>query len=206
MTMLPCLVILAGGQSTRMGTDKAIVALKGQRLVDILIDRFASKASPILLSARQDYGTGLDIIRDNPVYPDGPVGGIFSIAAGLQDRNPSVASFVTVPVDAPYAPIDLVERLSADGGCAVAQDEQRMHPTFAYWRCDTINRLRTNHVPGERAPSLQWLAKKSNAKTVAWKDSSLFANINRPQDLAAAEDHKNRHLREAPVYLFAKPP
>ncbi len=185
-----CLVILAGGQSTRMGTDKAVMKLGGRRMIDILIERFSTKADHLFLSASQDYGTGLPLISDNPDFPGGPVGGIFSLAARLPEVQPGLSGFATVPVDAPHAPADLVERLSASGACAVAQDEQRIHPTFAYWRCDIINRISANHDPGERAPSLQWLARQSAAQAVTWSDETLFMNINRPEDLAAAEHDK----------------
>ncbi len=185
-----CLVILAGGQSTRMGTDKAVIKFEGRRLVDILIDRFAAKADRLFLSASQDYGTGLDIISDNPDFPDGPVGGIFSVAATLQETQPDISGFVTVPVDAPYAPINLIARLSASGACAVARDDQRIHPTFAYWRCDIINSIRATHDDGEKAPSLQWLAEQSGAEAVAWSDANPFMNINRPEDLIKAEQDK----------------
>lgn len=186
MSTLPtvCLVILAGGQSSRMGTDKAVIEFEGQRLVDILIGRFAAKADRILLSAREDYGTGLANISDHPDAPGGPVGGIFSVAERLRDMR--VGGFVTVPVDAPNAPVDLIERLSASGACAVARDEQRVHPTFAYWRCDVVNTIRSTHQPGERAPSLQWLARQCDAVAVQWPNPELFMNINRPEDLIAA--------------------
>jgi molybdopterin-guanine dinucleotide biosynthesis protein A len=180
------LVILAGGQSTRMGTDKATVELEGQRLIDILIGRFADKAGRILLSAREDYHTGLEFISDDPDAPGGPVGGIFSVAARLRD----IGGFVTVPVDAPYAPADLIERLAASGGCAVAGHGERIHPTFAYWRCDAVNRVRDSHEPVERAPSLQWLARQCGAATVRWPDPAPFVNINRPEDLRAAAAKK----------------
>ena len=185
-----CLVILAGGQSTRMGSDKAVITLGGRRMVDILIDRFSGKTDHLFLSASQDYGTGLSLISDNPDFPGGPVGGIFTLADRLPEVLPGLSGFATVPVDAPHAPADLVERLSTSGGCAVAQDDQRIHPTFAYWRCDIINSIRATHDPGERAPSLQWLARQSAAQTVTWSDETLFMNINRPEDLAAAEHDK----------------
>lgn len=185
-----CLVILAGGQSTRMGSDKAVISFEGQRLIDRLIGRYAGKAEPILLSARQDYGTGLAIISDDPDAPAGPVGAIFSVAAGLQEKQPGIDGFVTVPVDAPHAPVDLIERLSASGSCAVAQDQQHIHPTFAYWRCDIVNRVRATYEPGERAPSLQWLAQKCSSKSVTWLYDRPFTNINRPEDLIIATDIK----------------
>ena len=181
-----CLVILAGGQSSRMGTDKAVVAFEGERLIDILIRRFADKADRIVLSAKEDYGTGLQIIMDDPDAPGGPVGAIFSLASRLPEMVAGIAGFVTVPVDAPFAPADLVERLSASGACAVAQDRERLHPTFAYWRCDIVNAVRGTHDPGDRAPSLQWLARQCGSESVIWTDEMLFLNINRPADLVTA--------------------
>lgn len=181
-----CLVILAGGQSTRMGSDKTVISFEGQRLIDRLIDRYAGTADRILLSAREDYGTGLAIINDDPDAPDGPVGGIFSVAASLLEMEPAIEAFVTVPVDAPHAPVDLIDRLSASGSCAVARDQQRVHPTFAYWRCDIVNAVRATYQPGERAPSLQWLARECSAISVTWSDDRPFININRPEDLIAA--------------------
>ncbi|WP_417613975.1 molybdenum cofactor guanylyltransferase [Parasphingorhabdus sp.] len=181
-----CLVILAGGESRRMGTDKAVIEFHGERLIDILIRRFSTKAEHIFLSAKQEYGTGLPIIPDDPDAPGGPVGAIFTVSAKLLEMRTDVAGFVTVPVDAPFAPEDLIQRLSADGRCAVAQDPERMHPTFAYWRCDVVNAVRATHDHGDRSPSLQWLVRQCASESVTWTDPARFINVNRPEDLAAA--------------------
>ncbi|WP_321324905.1 molybdenum cofactor guanylyltransferase [uncultured Parasphingorhabdus sp.] len=188
MTTVPssCLVILAGGRSTRMGSDKAVIPFEGQRLIDRLVRRYSGIVDCIWLSAREDYGTGLPVVCDDPEAPAGPVGGIFSLAAALQALKPAVEGFVTVPVDAPHAPEDLIAQLSASGRCAVAQDPQRIHPTFAYWRCDTVTAVRADWTTGARAPSLQWLARQCQATFVTWPDSQPFININRPEDLTAA--------------------
>ena len=188
MTSSPaaCLVILAGGQSSRMGSDKAVIEFEGERLIDLLIGRFATNADQIVLSAKDDFGTGLEIISDDPDMPDGPVGAIFSVAARLQNGQAGMDGFVTVPVDAPCAPTDLIERLSTSGGCAVAGDPERIHPTFAYWRCDIVETVCANLKPGERAPSLQWLAEQCGTETVLWPDPGPFMNINRPEDLITA--------------------
>lgn len=181
-----CLVILAGGQSSRMGSDKALLEFDGERLVERLIRRFATKADRIILSGAEDYGTGLEVISDDLNAPNGPVGAIFTLAARLQDRRTGIERFVTVPVDAPFAPADLIERLSASDGCAVASDPERIHPTFAHWRCAMVSGVRTTLQPGDRAPSLQWLAAQCRAEAVRWRNADQFMNINRPADLTKA--------------------
>ena len=179
-----CLVILAGGQSRRMGSDKAAIEFQGQRLVDRLINRFQGKVSRLFLSSRQDYGTSLPFIPDNPASPAGPVGGIFSIAEHLLENEQNVRRFCTIPVDAPHASPDLVQNLSASKNCAVAAIGEQLQPTFACWDCATINTIRTTHDSGDSAPSLHWLARQCGADIIEWSDAKTFANVNTPGDLA----------------------
>lgn len=182
-----CLVILAGGQSRRMGKDKAVISLGGERLVDRAIARYTSSVDRIWLSAASDFDTGLDIITDDPDAPGGPVGAIFTVAAHLPILCPEATSFVTIPVDAPFAPDNLIGRLSTVPGCAVAKGPERLHPVFGYWRCDIVNTVRGTHEIGERSPSLQWLARQCDAQLISWPNEDIFMNINTPEDLADAE-------------------
>ncbi len=182
-----CLVILAGGQSSRMGQEKAILKLGDSRLVDIAIKRFEPQTDKVYLSSSTDLGTRLDFIPDNPEFPAGPVGAIYSIAAVLPNIRPRAAGFVTVPVDAPFAPDDLITRLQNSSQCTVASDSDRLHPVFAYWRCDIVNAVRKAHDLGGTAPSLHWLARQCNSMVVQWPDTGAFSNINTPDDLIRAE-------------------
>ncbi|MEH6757530.1 MAG: molybdenum cofactor guanylyltransferase [Parasphingorhabdus sp.] len=182
-----CLIILAGGQSRRMGQEKATIKLGGQRLIDRAIERYKPLVDQIWLSAQSDFDTGLGIIADNPNAASGPVGAIFTIAAQLPKLCPEAKAFITIPVDAPFAPDNLISRLTAVPGCAVAQSPKRLHPVFGYWRCDTINDIRETHQQGKKSPSLHWLVRQCGAQLITWHDERAFTNLNTPEDLAAAE-------------------
>ena len=78
----------------------------------------------------------------------------------------------------------------ASGSCAVAQDQLRIQPAFAYWHCDVVDSIRANYGQADKTPSLRWLAAKADAVAVTWPDDRLFLNINRPQDLIDAEHGK----------------
>tara|TARA_R110000772_G_scaffold256395_2_gene372942 strand:+ start:1444 stop:2022 length:579 start_codon:yes stop_codon:yes gene_type:complete len=184
-----CLIILAGGQSRRMGQEKASIKLGGQRLIDRAIARYQPSVDRIWLSAPDDFDTGLDIITDDPNMASGPVGAVFTIAAKLPLLCPEATGFVTIPVDAPFAPEDLISRLTAVPGCSVAQGPKQLHPVFGYWRCDIVNSVRETHQIGERSPSMHWLVRQCDAQLITWHDERAFINLNTPGDLAAAEIH-----------------
>lgn len=174
-------VILAGGQSRRMGSDKAVIQFRGKRLIDHVMERLSPQVDRIMLSAGQDYDTGLGIIGDAPAF-QGPVAGLFGVVDWLVAHEPACKSFLTVPVDGPYLPADLASKLTAQPDVsAMAQDEAGTHPTFANWTLAALEQARPT-LPD--APSLHRLAKLAKARPVLWSDSQNFINLNTPDDLA----------------------
>ena len=169
-----------------MGRDKATIEFQGERLVDRLINRFRTNTDRLFLSARHDYNTGIAFITDDPDTPAGPVGGIFSIAGFLAEHHPDVQNFITVPVDAPFAPNDLAERLSSHSRCMVSSTADRLQPAFALWQCSVVSAVRHTHDMGSKAPSLHWLARQCDADIVEWGDPKPFINMNTPEDLQKA--------------------
>jgi molybdenum cofactor guanylyltransferase len=69
-------ILMAGGRSSRMGSDKALLLLEGRPLWKIQREKLASIADEVLISAREG-------MLDTPVIPDqvpglGPLGGLES--------------------------------------------------------------------------------------------------------------------------------
>ena len=82
-------IVLSGGKSSRMQTDKGFVSYKGKLLVEYALDLLKPLCSEILISAnRNEYERfGYPIIKDL-IYNIGPLGGIYSaIQKSSNDLN-----------------------------------------------------------------------------------------------------------------------
>jgi molybdopterin-guanine dinucleotide biosynthesis protein A len=191
-------LILAGGQARRMGGgDKALVELAGQPLVAHAIERLAPQVSRIVLNANGDPARldsfGLPVVPDSVEGFAGPLAGVL---AGLEwaAANAPVCEWVaTVAVDAPFFPSDLVARLSVavanestDMVCAASNG--RSHPVFGLWPVRLAADLRRALVDEDIRKVDAWTARYQVAE-VAFPApvDDPFLNINRPEDLAAAE-------------------
>ena len=173
-------MILAGGKSRRMGFDKAEAAIGGVRMIDLVLRRLQPQADRILISGPSDYGLGLEHCPDAADFPPGPAAGIFSVARRLNEEK--AHGFVTAPVDAPFLPIDLAERLTGAAGCAIGADPERLHPTFAFWTLDALAAVE-QEFRRTGSLSLHRLTELSGAAVVRWPDAGGFRNINSLEDI-----------------------
>lgn len=173
--------ILTGGKSRRMGEDKALLDLGGERLVDRVIARFTHQVDRVCLVGPTDYGTGLPTVADDPAF-QGPLAGIFGMLAWAQEHHPEADAFLTAPVDAPHCPNDLYDKLTEMSGSAMAADAKRIHPTFAYWRLEELANARGAL---QASGSLHSLAEAVGAWPVAWPTDEPFLNLNTPEEARA---------------------
>lgn len=105
-------VVLAGGLSSRMGRDKALLPWEGRPLIEHQIDvLLAAGVHEVRVSGdRPDYHGVTD-----PVPQAGPVGGIAGVAAACEDGE-----LLIIPVDMPRLQPALLARLcntKAAAGC-----------------------------------------------------------------------------------------
>lgn len=181
-------VILAGGGGRRMGgADKGAIKLAGCRLVDHVLARLSQQADRILISGTHDYETGLTVIGDLAEGPLGPAAGLWSALNWIEENAPDAEGFFTAPVDGPFLPADLLERLSAPGASAVAGSGKELHPTFAYWKCADL-RSALKAAPHHSGIPLKRVAASVQARRLAFEHANAFLNINTPEDLARAEE------------------
>jgi molybdenum cofactor guanylyltransferase len=92
--------VLAGGRSSRMGQDKALLQLGGRSLVGVALDKLRSigVAAPRIAGARTDLSSHAPVVPD--LHPEcGPLSGIeAALSATSQPLN------LFLPVDMPLLP------------------------------------------------------------------------------------------------------
>jgi molybdenum cofactor guanylyltransferase len=95
--------VLAGGRSSRMGTDKALTLIAGIPLIQIALETLAAAGvSAQIAGSRSDLSKFAEEIPDT--FPEtGPLGGIHAaLSAALADWN------LFLPVDLPLIPASLL--------------------------------------------------------------------------------------------------
>ena len=180
-------LILAGGQGRRMGgVDKAMLPLGGRPLIAHTLARFAPQVGALAISANGDparfAGFGLPVLRDT-LADQGPLSGVIE-GLGWAARS-GARALVTLAVDTPLAPADLVARL-AEGGlerAAVAVAGDRIHATAALWPVALYPHLVSLFSEGERRLRVAL----ESARAVGFPAPEAFHNINTPEDLARAD-------------------
>jgi len=194
-------VVLAGGRSSRMGGgDKCLQMLGDSPLLAHVIARLKPQVSDIVISANGDPARfapfGLPVVADTLAEFAGPLAGVEAALAWVAANRPGVSWAVTVPGDTPFFPGDLVARLvDARGGAGtmvVARSETGVHPVAGLWPVGMASDLKVALAGGFRKVSL-WAELQGAAEAffapVEMDGGQVdpFFNINRPEDLAAAE-------------------
>lgn len=184
-------VILAGGGGRRMGgADKAMLDLAGQSLVSRVIERIEPQVEAIAISANGNpvrfAALHLPVLPDDA--PSGPLSGIL---AGLDwAARLGATSVVSVAVDSPFFPADLVPQLvlaaeTAGTQVALAESEGQVHPTFGLWPVALRDDLRATLKRGEAR--VMDFAGRHHSALAEFSDPSAFLNLNSPADLDRAE-------------------
>jgi molybdopterin-guanine dinucleotide biosynthesis protein A len=181
-------LILAGGAGARLGgTDKAFVQLRSQPLITHLLARLAPQVQKIAISANGDASRfdafALLVLPDGPLAGFGPLAGL---AAGLEwAAQQNADSLITVPVDTPFIPMDLVSRLTPPPAVAVYQERQ--HHLVAHWQVSALPSLRQFLQAAAPYKVRDFLTVCGAARVAFDAVNDPFLNINAPEDLAVAE-------------------
>lgn len=191
-------VIMAGGLSRRMGGgDKTLHMLRGQSLIDRVIDRARPQVDHLILNANGDPDrfarTELPIVPDGIDGRPGPLAGVLAGLDWAAEHIAGCEQVVSFASDAPFIPQDLVERLqdaidTKGADIAHAESNGRAHPVFAIWPVSLRQALRRAVVEDSMRKVDRWTAQYDTV-AVAFSDDPIdpFFNINRPEDLKEAE-------------------
>ena len=179
--------ILAGGAATRLGgRDKGLETLLDAPLIARVARVWASYDLLIVANRNLDeYARYARTISDAVAGFAGPLAGVAAALAACATER-----LVTVPVDCPDPPRDLIARLAVaiETGAAacVAHDGERRQPLFALYRRELAERANAAAKAGQGV--WQW-QDTIPAREVDFSDRRHeFHNLNTPDDFAAYAD------------------
>lgn len=166
--------VLAGGQSSRFGSDKALAVLGGETLLARAVAALAPHADRVVIVGRE---TGpAPCLPDWPAPGMGPLGGV---AAALRHAGDAgFASVLTCGVDSAELPADLLALLSPAPAFLESQ------PVIGHWTSDAAS-IVSGILQSEGRHSMLAFARAARARAVT--ASHAPANINTPADLAELE-------------------
>ncbi len=165
-------VILAGGKSSRFGSDKALAEFEGRPLIAHVADMLAGQCDAIAVAGR-DWG-GLVRVNDTPEPGLGPLGGL--LGALHHAEASGFDQVLTSGCDLIGLPGDLIALLSP--APALFADQ----PTIGLWPAALADRLAA-FIKRDARRSIRGWAAEAGARTIA--PASAIANVNYPSDLEA---------------------
>ena len=191
-------VLLAGGLSRRMGGgDKNLLQLGGQTILSRTLERVKPQVETLILNANGDAERfseyGLPVVEDVIDGFAGPLAGILTGLEWASEHLPECQWVATFATDAPFVPVDLVDKLlqaieaeGAEMACAISND--RTHPPFALWPVRLKDELRKAMIDEEMRKIDLWTARYKIVH-VPFEGQGIdpFFNINKPDHLSEAE-------------------
>ncbi len=176
-------IILAGGKSSRMGTDKGLLLLNGKSMVEIIADTLKSIISQIIIISNGNnydnlgYKVYADIIKNC-----GPMGGVYT---GLSYSNTEKNLFVSC--DMPFLTKEIVELItenSKDAQITIPEHEGKLEPLCAVY--DRSSRAKFEELLRTGEWRLQGALKYFNVKKIIVAENvsgnQCFTNINTPDE------------------------
>ena len=168
--------ILAGGQSRRFGSDKALAAYAGSPLIEHVIAALRRQTDALVVCGRSsvaDEWPGVEAIPDRPAPNLGPLGGLN--AALHHARSHGFSHVLSAGCDTPRLPPDLRLRLSAPHPAFV-----RDLPIIGLWPVDLAAAL-DHHLASAGDRSIGRWALSVGAEPAELEEA--VPNINTPGDL-----------------------
>jgi len=187
--------IQAGGESSRMGQDKALMPFLGRPLIQRVVDRLSPIADEVIVTTNRPDGYRF---LNLPLFPDlipgrGALGGLYT---ALSSATCDVVAVVAC--DMPFASAPLIEAaeglLTREGADVVIPDSGGgLEPMHAVYQRETC------------IPAIQAAIKNDKWKLIAWfpqvkvrvlqpdevqfydPSGLAFWNLNTPEEFAEAE-------------------
>ncbi len=181
--------ILAGGKSSRMGTDKAFMKLGDLTVMEFMIDKMSDVFDEIQIIAddTQKFRYFNVDLHEDIFQNFGPLGGIHSALLNSEEENNFIIS-----VDLPLIPVELPEYLYTQLGkepVVVPTDNGKLQPLCGYYSKKYLPFLEGCLIRASKKDSpsvlrfLEYVGySKVEVSEMSFYQPEIFMNMNTPED------------------------
>lgn len=186
MLDIPC-VIFAGGKSSRMGEDKALLPFSSfKTLTEFQLSRLSTIFQTVYISCKDKSKFQFDanFIEDNDKNQT------FAPTAGFirSFENIDAEKIFVISVDTPFVSEEVIAQIfqedSSNLDAIVAKTEQGMHPMCGIYHRSLVTKFQ--NMQDTNNHKLGYLLKNSHTKYLSFEDETLFLNLNTPQEYKKA--------------------
>lgn len=176
--------VLAGGQSSRMGEDKALLDLGGRTLVERAADALSAVADTVkIVGLRGEYNGRLNVIPDS-FDGRGSVVGLYTALADCRTEYAAVLA-----CDLPFVGGELLIELAASIGehdaAMPKQSDGRLQPLCAVYRVNACLPV-VEGILNSNNWRLQALAELLGVRIITPEGERWHTNVNTPAELLDA--------------------
>lgn len=179
-------IVLAGGKSSRMGSDKGMIKLNGKKFIEHIIEALIPNVSDIIIIANNDNYNNLGYkVYEDIIKECGPLGGIYT---GLM--NSKTESNIIVSCDIPFINSGLIKHVIKNMGRAdisVPVFEGNTEPLCAVYTKKISDKLHdliiSNELKIHNVLKHFITTQVHITKTLDFYNNRLLTNINTPEEL-----------------------
>ncbi|WP_292009729.1 molybdenum cofactor guanylyltransferase [Chryseobacterium sp.] len=182
-------IVLAGGNSSRMGQNKALMKLGNQPVIQYAIDNLSRVFDEVYISGSSlEYPFFKNIIEDS-VQSRGPIGGIYSALEYCRE------DIFVCSCDMPFISVKLIEDIlskKAEERINVLRYGDKIYPTLGIYPYSAIEVIKQSIERGHL--KMTALLELQNANYIHYKDNldDQLMNLNTPENFHHAELYINR--------------
>jgi molybdopterin-guanine dinucleotide biosynthesis protein A len=186
-----CAVVLAGGESRRFGSDKALAQFRGEPLIARVVRELRKLGfAQVTIAAKEpskyaDFALPEDLIRDLcPIQS--PLAGL---EAGLRASRHALvfACAADMPFAADEALIDALTAAIEDHDAAVPHAGGSLQPLCALWRRDPCLRIAEDLARGPRPVGPRAILPLVRVARLDWGEIHPFLDADTPEVLRELE-------------------
>ncbi|MBL4652894.1 MAG: molybdenum cofactor guanylyltransferase [Flavobacteriales bacterium] len=181
--------ILAGGKSTRMGSDKGLLLFNGKPMVSYSISLASHFSKSItIISSNAEYSNFDANLLSDELKNIGPMGGIYTALLHCKTEN-----VLILTVDSPFVSSNLIDMLVKSHNhneVSYLEHKTRIYPLTAIYRKASLQVIKQQIDTGNYKVRDCFNNLRSNSVEVDVEQSYQLTNINTLNDLKTNESNR----------------